>query len=118
MVYLAGTLFDLFQPSIWLAFGEWSLRPLAIVLCMAGKSYFLAICGVVGGGRAFVSWVPTVCKLRKQANIFGHPCHWLLVPTTSGSPYSDVDILHIFSQGSSYLLFSGGSKVQTDLFSV
>ena len=48
-------------------------------------------------GTFFVLFQPSLIKPRKQATIFGHLCHWLLVPTTSGSPYSDVDFLYTCS---------------------
>ena len=56
--------------------------------------------------------------LLKQANIFGHPCHWLLGASGQQILYSDVDFLYTYSQDRPYLFLTGCSKAQTDPFSV
>ena len=48
--------------------------------------------------------------LRKQANISGHPCHWLLGASDQQILHSDVDILYTSSQD--YIYFPSGSKAQ------
>ena len=85
---------------------------------MLGESYSPISCGVAAVSLAAAFRPSAVYKPRKQAIMFGHPCHWLLVPWTSRVLYSDVDFLYTYSQDRPFLLFSGGSKVQTDLFSV
>ena len=75
---------------------------------------------VVITGTLTVLIQPSIINTRQiKANIYSDILvTGRLVSWTSGPLYSDVDISDTGSQDSPYLSFHGGSKVQTDLFSV